>query len=1092
MQIDLIGKLNWYVRFPERPEGWVLLGLYALLTIIVLVHWRRTFARLSSRRWLTFIVLAAASIFLVIVLVWRFPIDTPLPLPSSPDYAQIPATPLLSSLTILLAAIWLDTGPALILSLLTGLLLSGFYSGQFTLRFEIVAFAILAGYWLRQNYRGRINAFLRQPIVVGPLAAVITWPLMLPTFYSYISGDALPALNTAWLLFLGGLWPTVAAGLIAGLGAQVASAVLPAWRLLLPEPVTPPWARSLNRRMLFAFIPFGAVLVIVLVYAVSATALAGARQQSIDQMSRDALAAARQVPDFFTMGQGLIQELSTDDRLSSPDPAVRAARLASAIRIGPFFDELWEFDASHKLIDVYNKSQDLTAEENTLITRTLQTGAPQTSSVFKLDADSAISFIAVVLDPNTTQPRGIVLGRTRIKRSPTIDLLAKDLQGTLGAGVGYLVDGDDQIVVHPNSNLVLSKWSFASDLTPIAVTSADGKAYEDHSPDGTPRLSFVQPVAGTDNWKVVIELPFSTVLKLAADISQPLLLLLLILGVVAALALSFFTRAITRPIQDLSEAAGNIARGKLDRPIAPSGQDEVGQLGSAFEQMRHSLKGRLDDLSLLLRVSQTVSSSLDLERGVPLLLSGALQATPARVARLVLFSDNGSPETVLTTTESQSLPTPLDKTLAALAAQSDTPILIDNVARARSRAAIAPGSIGPGIRAIAALAIRRQTKPIGVMWLGYADPHDFSESEVNVLGTLSGQAAVLIENAKLFLAAEGGRRRLQAVLSSTSDAVIVTDKEDRVLLCNPAAEVAFGLTSGSAIGQLVTKVWPDARMDRLLQSIDGAGSQAEEVVLPDGRTLFGSASAIVSSDGQTIGRVAVLRDITHLKELDAMKSEFVATVSHDLRAPLTYMRGYTSMLPMIGTLSPRQQDYLQKIMAGIEQMTELIDDLLDLGRIEAGVGLVHEDCSLAEIARTVIDAMQGQAASRDLKLTAGKLSPKIIQGDQGLVRHAVTNLVDNAIKYTSSGGSVSVSVQEGSDYMVIAVKDTGIGIAPADQARLFERFYRVKRRETIDIKGSGLGLAIVRSIADWHHGRVWVESQLGAGSTFYLLLPMNA
>jgi signal transduction histidine kinase len=313
-----------------------------------------------------------------------------------------------------------------------------------------------------------------------------------------------------------------------------------------------------------------------------------------------------------------------------------------------------------------------------------------------------------------------------------------------------------------------------------------------------------------------------------------------------------------------------------------------------------------------------------------------------------------------------------------------------------------------------------------------------------------------------------------------------------VLLCNPAAEVAFGLASGSAIGQLVTKVWPDARMDRLLQSIDGAGSQAEEVVLPDGRTLFGSASAIVSSDEQTIGRVAVLRDITHLKELDAMKSEFVATVSHDLRAPLTYMRGYTTMLPMIGTLSPRQQDYLQKIMAGIEQMTELIDDLLDLGRIEAGVGLVHEDCSLAEIARTVIDAMQGQATSRDLKLTAGKLSPKIIQGDQGLVRHAVTNLVDNAIKYTSSGGSVSVSVQEGSDYMVIAVKDTGIGIALADQARLFERFYRVKRRETIDIKGSGLGLAIVRSIADWHHGRVWVESQLGAGSTFYLLLPMNA
>ena len=141
--------------------------------------------------------------------------------------------------------------------------------------------------------------------------------------------------------------------------------------------------------------------------------------------------------------------------------------------------------------------------------------------------------------------------------------------------------------------------------------------------------------------------------------------------------------------------------------------------------------------------------------------------------------------------------------------------------------------------------------------------------------------------------------------------------------------------------------------------------------------------------GRRLGRVAVLRDITHLKELDAMKSEFVATVSHDLRAPLTYMRGYATMLPMVGPLSPKQQDYTEKVMAGIEQMTELIDDLLDLGRIEAGVGMVRETCSLADIARTVVETMKPQALSRGLMLRTGKLSERMIAGDQGLLKHAV-------------------------------------------------------------------------------------------------------
>ncbi|MFN8595322.1 MAG: ATP-binding protein [Anaerolineae bacterium] len=1088
---QLVGQLNWSIQLPVRPEGLIVLALYLILVGMALFKYRRSFLTLNRRQWWLFAGLALATIVLSNMLLWRFSAPTYQPVPNRPQEASVPLTPLLSAVPVLLAANWLGIGPALALSTLSGFLQAGFQSGELTQRFEVIAFGLIAAWLMRQNYRGRVSAALRHPIIASPLAALISWPIMLPSFYFYTPGDALTALNYAWPLFLAGLFPTITEGLIGGIITEGVNLWQPQLVQRRAEPTAAPWARTLTSRMVWAFATFVFVLIIVLLYAVSASALGEAKRQAYAQMSRDALSAAREVPSFFHTGQGLIGEFALDEQLRSPNVEIRQARLLSALRTGPFFDQLLLFDANGRLIDAYppNEKVDLTTDERTLISRTLQTSAPQQTFVFALNQQSLISFVAPVSDSPNGEAQGALLGRTRLQVNPIIVRLREGLQNTLGSGTGYLVDENSRIVVHHDIERVLSVWSLDAKMQPVLQTPDKGAAFEDRFPDGTPRLLFVQPAAGT-NWLVVIELPVLSVLQLAMQISTPMLALLLILGVLSGLGVALVTRAIARPIEELSKAAAQIAQGKLDQAVVIKGEDEVGELGRAFEQMRVSLKDRVDDLSLLLRVSQTVSAALDLERGVPPLLAGAMQASPAKVARLVLLSETGAADAVISNDGPQSL-TPLDKSLALLATPSEEPILIDNVTRARSRAMLDPNLVGPGIRAIAVLPVRRQAHPIGVVWLGYSEVHNFSKSEVDVLGTLAGQAAVLIENARLFQVAEGGRRRLQAVLSSTSDAVIVTDKDNRVLLCNPAAEVAFRLPAGTAIGQLVSDVWPDLSMARLFDPANKTKARTEEVSLNDGRTLYGSASAIISGDNQVIGRVAVLRDITHLKELDAMKTEFVATVSHDLRAPLTYMRGYATMLPMVGSLTPKQQDYVEKVMAGIEQMTELIDDLLDLGRIDAGVGMVKETCSLADIARTVVDSMGGQSLSRGLTLATGRLSERTILGDQGLLRHAITNLVDNAIKYTPSGGTVTVGVEERGDAMVVTVKDTGIGIAPADQVRLFERFYRVKRRETIDIKGTGLGLAIVKSIAEWHRGRVWVESQLGEGSTFYILLPLS-
>ncbi len=267
---------------------------------------------------------------------------------------------------------------------------------------------------------------------------------------------------------------------------------------------------------------------------------------------------------------------------------------------------------------------------------------------------------------------------------------------------------------------------------------------------------------------------------------------------------------------------------------------------------------------------------------------------------------------------------------------------------------------------------------------------------------------------------------------------------------------------------------------------------SREITFPNNRVYYASVSAVIA-EGKPVGRICTLRDITHFKELDQIKSDFVATVSHDLRSPLTLMKGYTTMLQMVGELNEQQKAYVQKIISGVENMSRLVNNLLDLGRIEAGIGLQIEKVMVSQVVDEVLNALQLQATQKQIELEKEwqSTAPVIVEGDRALLQQALYNLVENAIKYTPSGGKVSIRLEERSESLVLKVVDTGIGIAPLDLPRLFEKFYRSGRRESYQQRGSGLGLAIVKSIVERHHGRVWVESQLGKGSTFSVELPLR-
>jgi PAS domain S-box-containing protein len=1104
----MLWEFRWWVPWggvaflAAKPWEYLLLVIYVLVALWLLFYHREDFTKLGWRRLSLLAGFLVAPFLTNHLFVLFFPWTNLLPPPGVPIMPPRPSAPLLGALPIIVSGAWMGAGPALVVSAIVGGLRAGMANGGILDPFYFVFYGYLIGLFLRQSYRGRFPLVVRQPVIAGVLASLLASLVRLLSLFAQASDSGVAALDYAATLTGANLAPALLETLVTAVIIQAAFALDPLFSLsICPVRATrryPPYSHTLNRRLLFIFVPLIMVMIFVLIYAVATTTLDVAVVDAVDEMAHDASGAAEGVPYFIHNGQGLLADFANDEALSQRDSVSLSDHLQGRLRAVAFFDQLILLDSAGNLLAVYpseqtNGSPELTDEEKTLVRRVQESGATQISKVHRLDQERVIiSFLEPVVDRSSSR-FGVLLGRTQVDVNPVLGRALASLKWMGDRGEGFFVDAEGYIVAHPDPGMLLTKWHDVEERQCMESELPDGCAYESlNRGDNTRELVFYLPVEGYP-WAVVVRRPYEVVLEQATQIATPLVVLQLLLGGGLVVVIPLVTRLVTRPLTQLAAAADRIAEGDLEQAVQVEGDDEVARVGDAFEGMRVRLKGRLEDLSLLLQISQSVSAMLELPKGMPYILEGSLKATKAQVARIVLLSASGDPQMVMGRGEPREGLGALDRALAVAVKDMESPLVVENLDRAKilSNATTLDGPI----KAIIALPVRSKDRVPAVMWVGYRRVHQFDAAEIDLLSTLASQTAVLVENARLFQFAEGGRRRLAAILSSTNDAVLVTDRDDRILLVNPAAERAFAITAGAVMGQKVSEAVLDPALAGIFQeppSSDDGEALTEEVPLPDGRTLYASISTILSADGERMGRVVVMRDVTHFKELDELKSEFVATVSHDLRAPLTFMRGYTTMLPMVGELNEKQREYVEKILQGVGQMSGLIDDLLDLGRIEAGVGLERKPCHLGAIMVEAVDSMRVRAATKGLSL---KMEPAesmaVISGDAALLRQSITNLVDNAIKYTPDGGSVAVGLSVRNDQAVIRVSDTGIGIAPDDQVRLFEKFYRVKRRDTTGIQGTGLGLAIVKSIVERHGGRVWVDSDLGQGSTFFISLPVD-
>jgi signal transduction histidine kinase/CheY-like chemotaxis protein len=334
---------------------------------------------------------------------------------------------------------------------------------------------------------------------------------------------------------------------------------------------------------------------------------------------------------------------------------------------------------------------------------------------------------------------------------------------------------------------------------------------------------------------------------------------------------------------------------------------------------------------------------------------------------------------------------------------------------------------------------------------------------------------------------EAERRQLEAVLTSAEEGILLVEdgEEERVILANHAIRQVFAMPDDVKGQPLAQVLYDEILADVFQRAKDEDVTAHAEIPLPDERTFNANVTPIPE-----VGRVAVMQDITYLKELDRMKSEFVSTVSHDLRSPLTSVKGFADLLPAVGPLNEQQMYFLEKIRGGVDTVTEMIGDLLDLGRIEAEVRMDMERCDLETIVQKVVAGQENHAELKKQVLQV-QIAPDLPQVLVNPLRlnQALSNLVSNAIKYTPEGGHISVAICMEDGQVAVKIEDDGIGISQEDLPHIFDKFYRVDRPETEGIVGSGLGLSIVKTIIEKHQGRIWVTSKVGEGTAFTVVLP---
>ena len=416
-------------------------------------------------------------------------------------------------------------------------------------------------------------------------------------------------------------------------------------------------------------------------------------------------------------------------------------------------------------------------------------------------------------------------------------------------------------------------------------------------------------------------------------------------------------------------------------------------------------------------------------------------------------------------------------------------------------------SINLPLQQVVALPMIAEKELLGLIFIFRTLSVRFSIDERQILASFADYAAIAVKNARLYEEAVNERRRIDALLESSADGIMVLRPNLSIERINRALSTLTGWSAVDSINLPHNEVIIWARRTSSL-TLDQAVAQGWPA--KDGRTLYvegelrrrnGSTvslgityAPLMTRAGSLLNIVGTVRDITRFREADALKDTFISVVSHELKTPVAIIKGYAETLyrPEARQNTKLADEMLGGIIQESDRLARLVDDLLDASRLQAGGLPFHdvEDVDLPFIVRRVVDRYSSQTDKHTFRVNISRDLP-FVKGDTRRIEQVIDNLVSNAVKYSPRGGVIDIRGKSNAAEVILTVSDQGVGIPLDEQERIFDRFYRVEGPETRAVSGTGLGLYITRAIVEAHGGRCWVSSTPGKGATFFVALPQE-
>ena len=495
-----------------------------------------------------------------------------------------------------------------------------------------------------------------------------------------------------------------------------------------------------------------------------------------------------------------------------------------------------------------------------------------------------------------------------------------------------------------------------------------------------------------------------------------------------------------------------------------------------------ALRRRNRELNLLPEIGKELSARLDIEDLAMVLLRHTVETLGASIGHLVLLQEAGNyQQSYCLDSDSSQFSIPAG--LVEIVKETRQGFIVNE---AENDPRWQPSLSSENHSAVVVPMLGRHSL-LGVLVLTNEQPGYFTQEHMLLLQAITSQASIAVENAQLYDTVSHEQQRLSAVLQRAADAILMFDANGCLSLVNPVGQKLFTDQEARLGKRLTSGAGYDALLALLEQTQRLKTSCTGEVAWLDKRTFSTAITPL-----QEGGMVVVMHDVTRFKELERVKDEFIATASHDLRNPITSIKGYNILISQAGPLNDDQKDFVQRIQNATNTIEQLVDNMLDLAKMDLGAEQKLEPLDVSLLIWEMADEFQVQADVKKQLLAIGKAEPNsFVLADPLMVRQALRNLVGNAIKYTPSGGVIMISLEHEADMATVTIKDTGYGIPPEDLPHIFNRFYRVHNNGHAEIEGNGLGLAIVKSIAEQHGGRIEVESETGKGSCFHLSLPIR-